>query len=961
MRPEDPKTGDDIPESGDDISASGDDISTSGDDIRMPEEDVPTPGRDIPQVGDDIPTPGDDMPTPGDDISAPGADDIPRPSQDVPPVGDETPAPEDDISPPAEDVPDPGYEDPPVGDDPPSPELPPVTHVPPLEESTGWAAFVAAVSDRWSRARAWATETYARRRAWLAEKWEDEQFRRRTIWIGGTAGGMLAAGLIGAVVLYLNCGTRGCPDVELLQAYEPEQASTLFDRDGEPFAELFRVRRTVVAIDSLPEFVPEAFVAVEDDAFWRHGGVDWPRMIGAVMRTAGAVVTDGRPEGGSTITMQLAGGIVPERIDRSDRTPWRKIGEIRVAGMIEDAFDKRRILELYLNQIYFGAGAYGIEAAAQEYFGIPASQLSVEQAALLAGLPQAPSRLNPRRNPEAAQRRRDLVLRRMAFHEVITEEEAAAARAKPVEVAETRAGEEDEGRGDYFVEEVRKLLEDELGDVLYTGGLRIYTTLDRELQTRLETELEAQLRRIEDGHFGRFAYRVAPREGEDSDGEGDEAGGDDADGDEASVDDTDADSVEAAAPLQGAGVFLNPTNGDVLAMVGGRDFETSKFNRATQAARQPGSSFKPFVYATALERGYPPTLALEDAPLTIDQGGGTSWTPGNYGGGYSGWMTMREALVRSKNLPTVRLGQMVGMRQVVTTARTLGIDREIPAYPAVALGSAEVTPIEMAVAYGAFATLGDVAAPRYVTRVEDRLGRVLYPGTPTTRRAMKPAVAFLVTSMLEDVVNRGTGTAIRAAGVRGGVAGKTGTTNEGADTWFVGFTPAVTGAVWIGLDEPGSIVSDATGGRLSAPVWGRVIAGTKYAGQSGWSPPMGVERRMVDAFGNLEGDACPSFGELRTEWFLSTSMEAADCRVPLGAGLDSTLVGRWVPIGEQGEYWDDGLPGVPLDENGNPLRACVDDEGRRRPCSVDVPDPEEVPVPEPPVVPPPPPARDSAG
>jgi penicillin-binding protein 1A len=872
------------------------------------------------------------------------------PSPFPPPAGEpgevereRPPPPRDPASPPpvtepAQPEPEPPVEAP--GSEPTPPEAPATSPARP-----GGDGVMLALLERWDRLRNWVLERTVRQRAWLAEKWEDERFRRRTLWTGGVAGGLLAVGLVTSMVLYLNCGTRGCPDVELLRQFEPDEASVLYDRAGEPFAELFMVRRTVVSIDSLPDFIPAAFVAVEDDAFYEHGGVDWPRMVGAIMRTAGAVVTDGRPEGGSTITMQLAGSIVPERIDRSDRTPWRKIGEIRVAGMIEDAFDKKEILELYMNQIYFGAGAYGIEAAAQEYFGRPAAELTVDEAALLAGLPQAPSRLNPRRNPEAARDRRNLVLRRMAAHGVLSEDEVATWAERPVLTYDAVEREEEERRGDYFVEEVRKLLSAELGDELYTGGLKIYTTLDTELQARLEAELEAQLRRIEDGRFGRFAYRIAPRTDEDSPEEGGE--GDDA----AEADSTAADS--ASAPLQGAGVFLDPNTGDVLAMVGGRDFERSKFNRATQAARQPGSAFKPFVYATALERGYPVTLALEDAPITVDQGGGDAWTPQNYGGGYGGWMTMRDALRQSRNLATVRLAQMVGIAQVVATARTLGIDRDIPAYPAVALGSAEVTPLEMAVAYGAFATLGEVAAPRYVTRVEDKLGRVVYPGSSSKRRAIRPAVAFLLTSMLEDVVNRGTGTAVRAAGVRGGVAGKTGTTNEGADTWFVGYTPAITGAIWIGLDEPGSIVHDATGGRLSAPVWGRVIAGTEYAGQRGWSPPLGVDSRQVDALGNMVGEGCPNYGTIRTEWFLSASMDAADCRIPFGYGTvndSSWTAGGWAPVGADGQWlgeYGDGMPGVPLDDQGNELPSCLDEEGRRRPC--------RVPDPEPPVVPPPPP------
>lgn len=660
-------------------------------------------------------------------------------------------------------------------------------------------------------------------------------------------GGLVAVAIVAAALLWFNCGLRGCPDVALLSGYTPDEASVVLDRDGEEVSKLFLVRRVVVSLDSLPDHVADAFVAIEDQRFWSHGGIDIPRILGAAWQN---IRTLGVTEGGSTITMQLAGNVFVDRIDRRERTIWRKVGEARVARQIESRFTKREILGLYINQIFYGHGSWGIQAAAQEYFGKDAADLDLGEAALLAGLPKAPSRLNPRYDLEGAVERRALVLQRMREQGMITPEEEERAAESEVRLARSSV-ERSEDRAAYFVETVRQILEARLGTALYTQGYRIHTTLDRAGQQVLEEEVARQLDAIESGRYGAYRHgRYADR--------ADSPGG-------------------ARTPyVQGAGVIMDATTGDVLALVGGRDFADSEYNRATQARRQPGSAFKPFVYTAALARGYPLNHPLEDTPLRIVLDNGRVWEPRNYGGSYAGRVTLREALVHSRNVATVRLAEQIGLSQVIGTARMAGLSGDIPPYPAVVLGSAEVTLLDLTSAYTPFATLGRRSEPRFVVRVEDRAGRTVYATSPEGRRVLDPAVAFLTTSVLQDVVSRGTATAVRAAGFRGPVAGKTGTTNEGTDTWFIGYTPERVAGIWIGLDDPQQIVPGATGGSLAAPAWGRAMRRLGHQG-GGWSPPPGVETRTVDEVGNMVGAGCPVYGDTRQEFFLAGTAPASDC------------------------------------------------------------------------------------
>jgi 1A family penicillin-binding protein len=722
--------------------------------------------------------------------------------------------------------------------------------------------------------------------------------------------------IVAMAVLWEFCGVRGCPDVDMLKGYMPDQASVVVDREGEEVAKLFVTRRVVVPVDSMPEHLLNAFVAIEDRRFWTHGGVDWRRVIGAL---AANVRAGGIEEGSSTITMQLARNVFPEKLPANQRTLTRKLGESRVAREIEDRYSKREIMELYLNQIYFGSGAYGIEAAAEEYFDKNAARLDLAESALLAALPRAPSRLNPRANEEAALEGRTLVLRRMADQGHITREELAEASEAELVLREGRVDADDEAP--YFVEAVRRQLEDALGTAIYTQGYTIHTTLDLDAQRAAEQELEQTLRAIESGRYGSFPHRsLASFHG-----------------------DTTRDRSKSPAYLQGAVVIMDAQTGDVLALVGGRDYDDSQFNRATQARRQPGSAFKPFVYAAALSAGYPPSHRLLDQPLRYMLDNNRVWEPRNYDGMFRGAVTMRQALTQSRNVPTVRLANEVGLSRVLGMAEQFGLGR-MPSNPSVVLGTAEVTPLQLTSAYGTFATLGSRAEPRFVIRVTDANGGVVWSQQPNTRRVVDPGVAFIATTMMQDVVSRGTGTGVRAAGFSGAAAGKTGTTQDAADVWFVGFTPEIVGTVWIGFDRRQRILRGATGGEIAAPIWGRMMQRIG-AGGAGWSAPGGVEQRTVDEMGSIVSAGCMPQGATYTEYFLSGTSASANCYPGAYAYSDTfgyvddewrydpmdvdTTDGWWERLRQRVLGDDDGVRRGNLPVSGDSLRPSADTAGAR--------------------------------
>jgi 1A family penicillin-binding protein len=649
---------------------------------------------------------------------------------------------------------------------------------------------------------------------------------------------VLVALAFGAVLLYANCGTSGCPDIRQLTAYQPGGAPVLLDRHGEKFADLAPYERVVVSLDSLPPHVPNAFIAVEDKRFWKHNGVDWRRVAGAALVNVRSRTVS---QGSSTIPMQLARNIFPRQLPGTERTMKRKLQEARVAQQIEGRFNKSEILEMYLNHIYFGGGAYGIEAAARIYFDKSAYDLNVAESATLAALPKAPTHYDPRRRPEQSRARRDLVLTLMEEQSLIGA--LTAAEARDVELAVRPDGSRDRTGvplGPNFIDIVRDVLEERFGEELYRSRLHIHTTLDPVAQRAAERELEAQLTSL--------TGRVRKGDGE----------------------------------LQGSVVVMEAATGDVLALVGGRDPTTSRYNRATNARRQVGSAFKPFVFAAALQDGVPTSQLVLDAPLRMQLSRNDVWEPSNYDGTYEGNVSLRRALVRSRNIPTVRLASAVGIDDVARTARAAGISAQMDETPALALGTVAMSPLQLATAYTTFATLGSTAQPHFIVRVEDDRGRVLWqPERRPRTRGMDPAVAYIITDILRDAVDHGTGTGVRSAGFRGPVAGKTGTTNNATDAWFVGYTPDVVGAVWIGYDRVSPLGGSATGGGFAAPVWGRIMRAL-YAERpipDAWLPPPGVQEYRVDPYtGLVLQDGCEPYGYgASTEIFTASNVPRTAC------------------------------------------------------------------------------------
>jgi penicillin-binding protein 1A len=643
---------------------------------------------------------------------------------------------------------------------------------------------------------------------------------------------------VGAGLAYgswaLICRGGQCPPVDALNDYTPRQTSKLYAADGRFIAELGLERRTLVKLDEIPTMVQQAFVITEDKRFYSHAGIDWRRIFGAFVRD---VIARSWDEGFSTITMQLARNVFPERISR-EKTMVRKIKEGKVAREIERKFSKNKILELYLNQINLGNGAYGVETAAQRYFGKSVRDLNIAEAATLAALPKAPERYNPRRHPDRAIQRRNTVIELMRKNGAISDVEAREARAFPLQLAsKADAGD----TAPYFVEWIRQQLDDQFGRQLYEQGLKVYTTLDLDMQSAAERALERQLKRIESGRYGKF--------------------------DSETYEHYIARSLAGTEPgqnspyLQGAFVAIDPRTGGIKAMVGGRDFYDSKFNRATQALRQPGSSFKPMVYAAAVQNGRPPSYILYDTAIAVEQGTGTPWQPKNYDGKYLGPMPMRRGLYESRNMIAIEAGMELGPNAIINEARNFGISTPIPPYPSIYIGSADVYPMEMISAYTPFANQGIRATPNAILRVENAKQEVLWQQTPQRTTVLAPEEAWIMVDMMKDVIRRGTAAgSVWGAGFHLPAGGKTGTTNDGTNVWFIGYTSDLVAGVWMGFDKPRKIMYDAQGGRLAAPAWTQFMTEVyrRRPAPPDWPRPASIITREIDSStGMLQTPYCP--------------------------------------------------------------------------------------------------------
>jgi penicillin-binding protein 1A len=601
---------------------------------------------------------------------------------------------------------------------------------------------------------------------------------------------------------------------------EMDQATAVFDASDQLAFTIYKEQRIEVPLSAVSPNLVHAIVAIEDQRFYDHHGFDLVRIASAAL----ANLRHRRAaQGGSTITQQLA----RQSFLTPDKTLHRKLQELVLAARIERQYTKSQILELYLNKVYFGDGLHGVEAASRGYFGKHASELSIPEAALLAGLVKSPSSYAPTVSLPRATARRNLVLEAMLDTGAIDRDAWQRARGTKVALRDTLR--QSEPHGQYFKEQVRRDLVDRFGwQRVYEGGLRVYTTLDMPAQISAEQAVAATLSSLEQRRAA-LARRGRKSEAPDE-------------------------------PLQAALVALDPASGHVRAMVGGRDFNESHFNRAVQARRQPGSAFKPFVYAVALEDGYSPASIIDhlNDPVETLQG---AWTPEDEHSTADS-MSLRAGLRMSSNRAAVRLLQEVGIPRTVEYARSLGVG-EVPSVPSLALGSGEVTLESMTAAYAAFANHGLVPQPMLIRRVEDQNGKVLYEAHESSSPAVSDTTAFLMSTMLADVINAGTGSRARRLGFTLPAAGKTGTTNDFDDAWFVGYTPKVVTGVWVGFDQPHTILPNGFAADIAVPLWTAFMKAATAHDDAEWiQPPAGITTATV----------CRISGKLATEGCLGVDV-----------------------------------------------------------------------------------------
>ena len=626
-----------------------------------------------------------------------------------------------------------------------------------------------------------------------------------------------------------------CPSVEALRAYKPPQATRVFAVDGSRIADLSPERRVVVNLDEVPRIVTNGFVAVEDRRFWKHDGVDTKGIGRAVVRN---ITSFSAKEGFSTITMQLARQVFTEELPMNKKFS-RKMCEMRLAPRIEDAFSKRDILKMYVNQVYLGSGLYGVEEASRAYFGKPVKDVTVSEAALLIGLVKSPEGYNPRKHALKAVQRRNVVLDVMAREKVISADAAAKAKKEPLRLAPPI---EAAGPAPYFVAAIRRELTERFGEDADIRGLRVYTGLDPVVQRAAYESLVAQLKKIESGTYGKYKYQKP-----DSSKKMDPAG------------------ANGSPYLQGMVIVMDINTGEIRGVVGGRDFTHSQYDRVFHARRQPGSAFKPFVYAAAIQNGVTLNTLVETTPL-----GENGWRPDDLVPDSVHTLSIRDAFALSSNYGAIRVGQTVGPERVIEVARAAGIRTKIPPYPSIYLGAAEIVPAEFVGAIATFGNGGNRVTPRLINRVEDARGKVLWRAPNSVQPAIDPGVAYLTVSLMQDVVDRGTAGSVRRRGFWLPAAGKTGTTNDAKDVWFVGMTSELVAGVWLGFDQPRTILPNASGGLLAAPVWADVMKTVyqKRPQPAGWSPPPTLTSAMIDPeSGGLAASGCPP-QNVRIEYFL---------------------------------------------------------------------------------------------
>jgi penicillin-binding protein 1A len=695
---------------------------------------------------------------------------------------------------------------------------------------------------------------------------------RFIVWTLGLAGAAAVALLL-TIAVALAVAYPNLPDISDLADYRPKLPLRVYSAEGALLGEFGEERRNLTPIDEIPQVMKDAVLAIEDARFFQHGGVDYKGVVRAGLANLGRV----KSQGASTITMQVARNVYLS----SEKTFTRKIYEILLTFKLEHLLTKDQILEIYMNQIYLGNRAYGFSAASEAYFGKPLKSVSVAEAAMLAGLPKAPSAYNPISNPKRARSRQLYIIERMEENGFITADQAAQAKKEELKI---RTGPDGTRiHAEYVAEMARQLIFTQYGNEAYTRGLNVYTTLNAAEQEAaygalrrgiMDYERRQQYRgpekfvtlptaaqEVEDAIDDALAnhpdngdvlsavvLEASPRKIVAARANGDtlEITGDGLKPAQSGLSDKAPPNIKIRRgavirvvktpkntweitqlpEVEGALVALDPRTGAIRALVGGFDFDKNKFNHAAQAWRQPGSSFKPFIYSAALEKGFTPATVINDAPLFFDAGvtGGQPWEPKNYDGKYDGPMSMRTGLAKSKNMISIRILQAVGAKNAQEWVSRFGFDADKhPAYLTMALGAGSVTPLQMATAYSVFANGGYRVNPWLIAKVTDHKGRVISetaaPVPSEQPRAIDARNAFVMNSLLQEVTRSGTAARAQAILKRPDLYGKTGTTNDSVDAWFAGYQPTIAAVTWIGYDTPRNLGSRETGGGLSLPVW----------------------------------------------------------------------------------------------------------------------------------------------
>ncbi|MGD9899569.1 MAG: penicillin-binding protein 1A [Calditrichaceae bacterium] len=643
--------------------------------------------------------------------------------------------------------------------------------------------------------------------------------------------GILALFIVGGIG-YLYYLSNDLPSLTKLERIDPAIATQVYSADGEVLHSFFTYNRTYTPFDKIPEPVLEALLATEDRDFYSHWGIN---LAGIVRAVAVDIAHLGFKQGASTITMQLARNLY----FGLEQTFARKLKEAMTAIQIERSYSKNEIIEMYLNVNSFGNNAFGIQAAARRYFDKNVEELNVEESALLIGLLKGPSRYSPIRHPERAVQRRNVVLSTLMDNGNLTKVEFDSLKELPLSM--TLNDPHEMKVAPYYTEFIRRqlnMLQDSLHVNVYEDGLRVYTSLNIRMQKLMEEAIQKNIDGLQERVRNQQAFDEMRK--------------------------TMTDSVfNELTTMQIAFTALNPHNGQILAMVGGRDFEKSKFNRVTQAKRQPGSAFKPFLYTAAIDNGYTPADEYLNQPTVEINPDGTRWTPENYEGTVSGLMTIREALYRSVNLVAVRLIADITPALVAQYAHRMGITTDIRAFSSLALGSSDVIPLELISAYGTFANNGVHVNPISILKIEDKNGNIIYQAKTDRKEVLSPETVYIMNDMLQDVIRRGTGYGVRRDyNFYVPAGGKTGTTNDNTNAWFVGFTPDIVAGVWVGLDDfKLTLGKKMTGAVAALPFWGdfmkSVYDSVQFTQGSFAEAPGVIRLEICKESKQLAGPYCP--------------------------------------------------------------------------------------------------------